>query len=679
MTIKKIEFPETKTESVSTAVHRIFCLDCSGSMSSSMDEMRKQLKNKLPTLIRDTDFVTIIWFSGRGQCGTIFEHISIKDLTDLQTIHSTIDRYLHTIGSTGFVEPIRKAKELAEKYEEQPQVFFLSDGGENSWPLDETRRAFSEMRGIPMVIVEYQYYCDRAFLQELAQLSDGVSIFNEDFEMYNHTFSCYMQNRISRGKVIELDDELNHIIYFDEETFVIKTGKNGKIQVPEHVSDVYEISEQEENEKTYETNELYLLMLYAIQKRSHPLMMKALSNLGDVYLIRRYSSCFSKQDYSRLFDYIKNCYFRPDEWAFKEGIDYTFKPKDDAFNVIEFLSLIQNDKRSRFYPYHSSFKYERISKETDEKDETCFIPNREIGSTFSLVFNQSRANISLGCQVYGHNYKESEESIVPVTAYRNYAILKDGIKNVNVLPMKISNEIYDKLVEEKCIKVETDEVYDKNKIYEITISNLPVVNRKFATNAFTSSSFCEKHIQVHISKGNVKYLKKMLEFVEKEEEKSEDTNKIDYERKKVDPNAVRDFYQATELVVKIAKCSAIPTINEKLLTKMDSSPEKLTRSEELLYGIHCLYKSVPQEERKKWINDQLLIEREKITSIGMELEQCKMAILIGGCWFSDVAVDETTFLIDYSYDSYDSYDSYENKRVPFEVSVEISDTKVYMD
>jgi hypothetical protein len=693
--IKSIQFSENIDEFVpkNNASHRIFCLDCSGSMSGSMSDMRKQMKNKLPALIRDTDFVSIIWFSGSGQYGTIFEHVSIQDLNDLQKVHSAIDRYLHSMGSTGFVEPIRKAKELAEQYSEQPQVFFLSDGGENCWPLDETRKAFADMKGIPMVIVEYQYYCDRTFLQELAALSDAVSVFNEDFEMYDDTFSAYMQNCLSKMRTIDVDSQ-NDIVYFDNGTFVVKNGKNGHVSLPEHIPNVWEIkrdwneeNNEENNEEKEENNQnVYVAMLYALQTRCHLLMKKCLSLLGDVYLTKRYSVCFSKQDYSRMFETVKSCYLNPSEYAFIEGVDHTFSPADDSFNVIECLNMLENDKKSRFYPYHPSFAYERISKEV--KDEMVrFAPNRDIGSSYSLVFNQSRANISLGCQVYGYNETTDEKgdvTIAPVSAYRNYTVLKDGIKHVNVLPMKISSETYEKLLAEKCVKDakdvadekdEKEEKYDKNKIYEIDLSNLPVVNRKFVSTPFTSTDFCEKHIQLHIAKGNVKYLKKMLEELEKEEKKEDEVKdevkeENKYERKKFDPSAVRDFYSAPELNVKIAKCSTIPTINEKLLTKMNTTPTKLTLSEELLYKIHTLYKNVQENDRKEWLLERLSQEKVVVKALTMELEQSKMAILVGGCWFSGTSVDEKTFTISYNYAGVTH---------TFEVTVETNDVKIYMD
>ena len=54
----------------------------------------------------------------------------------------------------------------------------------------------------------------------------------------------------------------------------------------------------------------------------------------------------------------------------------------------------------------------------------------------------------------------------------------------------------------------------------------------------------------------------------------------------------------------------------------------------------------------------------------MDLEQAKMAILVGGCWFDGVDVDEKTFTLSYPY--VDSTSTYQ-------VTVEISESKIYMD
>ena len=77
-----IKFENENKQTLNDSVHRIFCIDVSGSMSGDLPNIRRQLKNKIPTSIRQQDFMSLIWFSGRGQFGTIFEHMSINDLKD---------------------------------------------------------------------------------------------------------------------------------------------------------------------------------------------------------------------------------------------------------------------------------------------------------------------------------------------------------------------------------------------------------------------------------------------------------------------------------------------------------------------------------------------------------------------------------------------------------------------
>lgn len=649
-----IAIPETDQQyDPSSPVHRIFCIDCSGSMYLSLQEIRTQLKNKIPTSIRPQDFMTLIWFSGRNEFGTIFEHISINDLTSLNKVNTAIDRYLKTVGSTGFVEPIKMAKELAEKYPETPQVFFLSDGGENVWPKNECEQAFSDMKNIPMVIVEYQYYCDRNFLQNLAELSNAVSIFNEDFNDYNDSFLIFMKNNVSNNIFNQIKTD-NPIIYMHDENLVIKKPVNGQVRLSSTIKEAWEVLDNDDGSDR-PVKLVYMEMLYAIHTKSLKQMSNLVSLLGDVHITKRYSVCFSKQDFSRLAEHIKQCILNPEKYSFIEGCDKNYKVKDDAFNVIQLLQLLQQDDKTRFYPYHPSFVYKLISKEVN--DESHFVANRDLGSKINLVFNQSRANMSIGCEVHGHNIIDDE--ISPSIGFRNYAILKDGIKNVNIIPVSLSEPIFNKILTEGLIK-DTD--YQKNHVYILDITNLPVVNRIFVSVPFTSGDFCQKHVEMYYAKSESKYLKKMLDNMKVKEEEKEEK---EYERKKADPNVVRDFYDAPELQVKISKCSTIPPINDKLLAKLDSKT-KLTPSEAVLVAIHEEYKGIPSETKEEWLQHKIQSQKTKLYELTTYLEQAKIALLIGNAWFSDCTEDKKTFVV-----------SFQEKE--YEVSIEINNIKVYMD
>src|SRR5512137_2129158 len=77
--------------------NHLVIIDCSGSMYGELPAIREQLKKKMPKLLKDVDTVSIIWFSGRGQFGTLLEAEPVATLADLQTVNQAIDRWLKPV------------------------------------------------------------------------------------------------------------------------------------------------------------------------------------------------------------------------------------------------------------------------------------------------------------------------------------------------------------------------------------------------------------------------------------------------------------------------------------------------------------------------------------------------------------------------------------------------------
>ena len=71
--------------------NHIVVVDCSGSMYSDLPKIRTHLKNKIPTMVKPDDTLTVIWFSGRDQYGVLFEGAAVHGLSDLGKINSTIN------------------------------------------------------------------------------------------------------------------------------------------------------------------------------------------------------------------------------------------------------------------------------------------------------------------------------------------------------------------------------------------------------------------------------------------------------------------------------------------------------------------------------------------------------------------------------------------------------------
>jgi hypothetical protein len=104
LTVQKVN--QEKTITAPKNVNHIFVVDVSGSMHYDLPLIRKQLKNKLPSLLNENDTITIIWFSGKNEAGILKEEVEVKTLKTLDDLNNAIDRWLVPIGLTAFLKPL---------------------------------------------------------------------------------------------------------------------------------------------------------------------------------------------------------------------------------------------------------------------------------------------------------------------------------------------------------------------------------------------------------------------------------------------------------------------------------------------------------------------------------------------------------------------------------------------
>lgn len=119
---------------VEQSVNHVFAVDVSGSMYDVLPKMRSHIKSKLALLVKPKDTVSIIYFSSKSQYGVVFEGEVISGLQDLSKLHQSIDKYLQTLGLTGFVEPIQEAMDIANRLSGNGNMnsfIFMTDGYDN--------------------------------------------------------------------------------------------------------------------------------------------------------------------------------------------------------------------------------------------------------------------------------------------------------------------------------------------------------------------------------------------------------------------------------------------------------------------------------------------------------------------------------------------------------------------
>jgi hypothetical protein len=738
---------ETKPIEVPTNYFTI--IDCSGSMSYDLPKIREQLKKKLPKLLKEKDTITIIWFSGKNQFGTLLEAEPVSTLVDLNNVNQAIDRWLKPIGLTGFKEPLEEAARVVERVSKKypgsaSSLIFMSDGCDNQWSRSEIIKVTEEAaKGFSSsTFVEYGYYADRPLLTTMAEKSGGSFIFAEDFDRYAPTFEAIIQKKQTGAPRVELKLEGNPVeglaFAASEGDLLTYSVNEGVIYIPEDLKEVSYLSSTpvtKEKElfiiaKEYATpnsevsddrqvisSAYAALSLFAVRMKSN-IVFALLKALGDVKFIDQFSSCFGKQAYSVFQEETKEAAFTPTKrWS--QGWDPEKIPADDAFTILDLLQLLSSDESNKVLLDNSAFKYNRIgrsridsndvlSKEEQEEiqeltvklaSEKKVAKSKEISDRIaeitnkkslkfesspslngypilSLTYNEDRPNISFLVRKLGkvdltdflpEEFKTKIPQILNTFTYRNYAVVKDGLVNIDQLPVRITKDTYKKLigsVSSETYSSFTPIVMEGVVDLILNLRSLPVINRKMVKEVSAKSLFETKYQLLQIQAEHKVY-SSFIKEVSPDVVKSESfalrygeeatawlkekgiTDYSGFSPKMVQAEAV-DFYMGKELKVSLKGYSSLPSLKD---VRQQIAKGKINAAASLMVPTV----NAVEDFRSKIINknsDEVLVswlrEQEKLTKaqtrdLIYEIAKTTFCVVLGQVWFSEFkSLDENT-------------------------------------
>lgn len=554
--------PQTKPIEVPT--NHLLAIDCSGSMSYELPKIREQLKKKLPKLLGVKDTISIIWFSGRGQCGVLLEAEPVATLTDLTQVNQAIDRWLNPIGMTGFLEPLQEVVTLISRIKSKLpnsvfSLFFLSDGCDNQWPRGDILKTVETAAGglASATFVEYGYYADRPLLTAMAQAAGGQLIFAQGFDSYKPAFEAAMSKKSTGASKIEVkipEVPIGGFIFTLRDGDLVTYGvENFTAHVPEDIREFWYIVEDSHpypvNLNNSSTGDVIAaayaaVSLYSIRMDSD-LVLSLLRAMGDVDFIERFSTCFGKQKYSEFMDSAKAAAFDP-ALRYLKGYDPTKVPAEDAYTILDLLRLLASDDNNHILMDHPDFRYSKIGRSRIDADEvltaderakvdeinaklaktkkasdikalqaelTAILSSKKGALVFtanpapegysisSLVYNESRPNVSIGVRktgtvdLSGHipdglDY-EKIPKVIPTFIFRNYAIIKDGLVNVEVLPVRVTKATADELSKVLPPEAKPTNISIAGKFVTgvINLKALPVINRKMVASVSAKELF----------------------------------------------------------------------------------------------------------------------------------------------------------------------------------------------
>lgn len=370
--------------------HHIIVEDCSGSMYGELPKHRAQLKNKLPSMVKQGDTVSIIWFSGRGEFGVLAEAVRVEDARDLQRLNEAIDRFLQPLGLTGFRDPLLEVFSVTERIMRNDakgvfSMWFMSDGYDNQSSQKEILDVCAKLapRLAAATIVEYGWYANRTLLAKMSEVLGGTHIFAENFDRYEPIFEETIRRGVygAKKRPVTLAGTAEHGFAFtlrDDEVLAYAV-ENGEVLVPEDVDTLCYLTTRPVGvpagsladlvaaERTREVGKppykaLYALLDVLSQRMLADEVFKVLRVLGDVRLIRQFANCFGKQAYSAFQDAARLAVFSETE-RFVDGYDPALVPADDAYTVVDVLCDLLDDPKAMLHTSHKSFDYQRIGRQ----------------------------------------------------------------------------------------------------------------------------------------------------------------------------------------------------------------------------------------------------------------------------------------------------------------------------
>jgi hypothetical protein len=684
---------EVKTP-VST--NHVFCCDISGSMWDSLPKMRNQLKNRIPDIVQENDTVTIVVFSGRGECTTLKELVQVNDLNSLKALNDAIDRYMKPTGMTCFLDPVEMTRKLVGSHlDENWSFIFLSDGGNNdcAWADVIHELELLEPKVSSSTIIEYGYYADTDKLNDMTEVLGGTKIQAPDFESYVPVIENSLRSQAEEKVVVNIGEfkqsmKYQQLAYFNRllcSVNVLSTQRKEEVLVPASIDKVYFLSEKslgEDYPVAEATDAMYMMAYVTASALKYEVTESILSKIGSKKFIDMYCNAFGKQ---KLFEFQAELLDATYDES-KRGTEFgEYKANPKAYCVLDLLEELQNGQ-SKIRVVDPAFKYNRIGAKSIVKQQltpqqilelsqakTKLQAEKMIESIDNEVkmtmvdqgypisdftWNEERANLSALIKI-DVNLKLPENNVglseIPSFVFRNYTIIKDGILNVTTLPIEINKDTFNELKSHGVVNYNFEELEDMGDGYRYTIldiSDLPIVN-KYRTKSVKCSVMSEEVNSLTRLKFSLKYLgylKKKYNVVS-----TSPSARMNYTAEqlnyleslgitekgyspKTELDKSGDFYMALALKSNMKGFSSIPKIED--VEKKLEQGKKLTPSEQYMRNVMTYVDAryLDKGGRDNYLNairtafTELSISKEIVQR---QLSIQKFALILSKRWFSD--------------------------------------------
>jgi hypothetical protein len=463
--------------------------------------------------------------------------------------------------------------------------------------------------------------------------------------------------------------------------------------------------------------------LYAVRMRAD-VVLPVLKSLGDVAFIEQFANCFGRQKYSEFTDATKAAAAEKDRrWTL--GYDPDRVPPENAFTVLDLLQMLQSDEGNRVLMEHPSFKYSAIGRGRIDASEqltpeeqaeverltaqiaaagkntkkvaeltariASIAANKPKALEFeadpapdgypisSLTFNEDRPNVSILVRKPGTvdlSSRVAEEldgqfpGHFPTFIWRNYAIIKDGLVNVDELPVRVTYST-EKILQQ----YESDGTLPRAAFDDIGcgvvvfhLRKLPVVNRQMVRSVSAAKFFATKYelVQAQAAQKVFNGFTKELLLAKKAEGiaaqygdeaaawlKEQGISDGGFSPKTVQAEAT-DFYMGKCLKVSLKGLSSLPSLKdlrEQIKKGKLNAAGKLMKPHfdrvEAFLASDISQSANRDAVLETWLEVQANAARDRARGLIYQIAQTTFCLVVGQVWFSEFSsLDENSMAID---------------------------------
>ncbi|MGL4742259.1 MAG: VWA domain-containing protein [Sarcina sp.] len=477
--------------------HHIILIDTSQSMKSSLEVLKKNIKETLKALRKEkNNYVSILTYGAVGETKVIASSIKCEDASyKVAKIYRNINEKLEARGNVVFSDVLNCTFDIVDGFEGdllKHSIILFSDGylenqdNEEMASINESIRKLNQKQvyftsiGIGEVY-DRELLCkvadkfDFGHFKHMSEIKDFYkSIMNEIAKINNSvgTELCINNSKFfinNESKFYEGSRKIKNLSCVDKNLVVV-------------IDEVLSINDREikGRKKKLEEKHLvdfsYSLARYYARYEKIENMEKAIILSKDEYAYNQLINCYSFIEKGMALEFLDEIIISKAK-RFKLGKIEKIENYNEPICLLEVLNEIMNDSECKLLWDYSS-KYKRIGvKENLVEDEYKFLrPSIGFGEVTSVSIGERKLNIGVKVKIDGAVQNINNKLKLDASIYRDYNLVLNGNINTEEICCQLSKTAKVFLKKEKLIK-KTIKVYD-NDIYVLNLKGMKIINNR---------------------------------------------------------------------------------------------------------------------------------------------------------------------------------------------------------